>query len=136
MSRSLNSIPLSLLSWSSPTRIYEQGADKEVYANLIKLLSPVAPHFAEELWHILGNQESIFKAEWPKFNPEMLIEDTVTIVVQVNGKVRSKMDIPADLSEDKLKTFVLSDEKLKTWLEGKPVRNFIIVPKKLVNIVL
>ena len=66
----------------------------------------------------------------------MLIEDTVTIVIQVNGKVRSKMDIPADLSEDKLKTFVLSDEKLKTWLEGKPVRNFIIVPKKLVNIVL
>ena len=116
--------------------IYQQGADKEVYANLIKLLSPVAPHFAEELWHILGNQESIFKAEWPKFNPEMLIEDTVTIVIQVNGKVRSKMDIPADLSEDKLKTFVLSDEKLKTWLEGKPVRNFIIVPKKLVNIVL
>ena len=100
----------------------------------MKLFSPVAPHFAEELWHILGNKESIFKAEWPKFNPEMLIEDTVTIVIQVNGKVRSKMDIPADLSEDKLKTFVLSDEKLKTWLEGKPVRNFIIVPKRLVNI--
>jgi leucyl-tRNA synthetase len=115
--------------------IYQQGADKEVFSKLILLLSPVAPHFAEELWHILGNNESIFKAEWPKFNPEMLIKDTLTIVIQVNGKVRSKMDIPADMPEDKLKTFVLSNEKLKSWLEGKPVRNFIIVPKKLVNIV-
>ena len=115
--------------------IYQQGVDKEVFSNLVLLLSPVAPHFAEELWHILGNNESIFKAEWPKFDPKMLIETTVTIVIQVNGKVRSKMDIPTDFSEDKLKTFVLSDEKLKTWLGGKPVRNFIIVPKKLVNIV-
>ncbi|MGA2774917.1 MAG: leucine--tRNA ligase [Candidatus Omnitrophota bacterium] len=115
--------------------IYQQGSDKEVFSKLVLLLSPIIPHFAEELWHILGNSDSIFKAEWPKFNPEMLIEDTVTIVIQVNGKVRSKMDIPADLSEDKLKVFVLSDEKIKSWLEGKPIRNFIIVPKKLVNIV-
>ena len=129
----LNTAIASLMELTNA--IYQQGADKEVFSNLILLLSPVAPHFAEELWHILGNNESIFKAEWPKFDPKMLIETTVTIVIQVNGKVRSKMDIPTDFSEDKLKTFVLSDEKLKTWLGGKPVRNFIIVPKKLVNIV-
>jgi len=116
--------------------IYQQGADREVYSNLVKLISPVAPHFAEELWLTLGNKESIFKAEWPNFDPKMLVEDTVTIVIQVNGKVRSKLDIPTDLSEDKLRTFVLSDDKLKSWLEGKPVKKFIIVPKKLVNIVI
>ncbi|MFA5276036.1 MAG: leucine--tRNA ligase [Candidatus Omnitrophota bacterium] len=115
--------------------IYQSGADREVFTNLIKLISPVAPHFSEELWHILGNKESVFEASWPEFNAEMLVEDTVTIVIQVNGKVRSKMDIPAEIGEDELKKMILLDDKLKPWLEGKPAKKFIIVPKKLVNIV-
>jgi len=115
--------------------IYQSGADIEAFSSLVKLLAPITPHFSEELWQILGNKESIIKTEWPKFDPKMLIESSVTIVIQVNGKVRSKMDVPADITETKLKELVLADEKVKQWTEAKPVRNFILVPGKLVNIV-
>jgi len=115
--------------------IYQSGADKGILASLLLMLAPIAPHFCEELWSGLGNRESIFKSAWPKYDPELLIEDTVTIVVQVNGRVRSKIEVPAGISEEELKKQVLSDEKLKPWITEKPVKSFIIVPKKLVNIV-
>jgi leucyl-tRNA synthetase len=115
--------------------IYQSGADKEVLSNLVLMISPIAPHFSEELWQILGNKESICKAAWPKYDPAMLVEDTVTIVIQVNGKLRSKIDVASDISEDKLKESVLADQALQPWISGKTIRNFIIVPKKLVNIV-
>jgi len=115
--------------------VYQMGADKEVFSNLVVMLCPFVPHFAEELWQRLGNKESIIKTGWPKYDPKLLIEENVLIVIQVNGKVRSKIDVPADISEDNLKTLVLADEKLKPWIQGKPIKNFILVPKKLVNIV-
>jgi len=115
--------------------IYQSGADKEVFSKLIILLSPIAPHFCEELWKRLGNKESICKTGWPKYDPSMLVEETITIVIQVNGKLRSKIDVPADISEDKLKNLVLADEKVKPWIQNKPIKSLIIVPKKLVNIV-
>jgi leucyl-tRNA synthetase len=115
--------------------IYQLGADKDLFSKLIIMLSPIAPHFSEELWQGLGNKESIFKAEWPAYDPKMLIEDNVTIVIQVNGKVRSKMDVPAGTSEEKLKELALADEKLKSWLQDKPARKIIVVLDKLVNIV-
>ncbi len=115
--------------------IYQTGADKEVFSNLVIMISPIAPHFAEELWQSLGNNESIFKAQWPKCDERLLIEENVTIIIQVNGKMRSKIDVPADITDSLLKESVLSDEKLKPWLQDKPIKNLIIVPKKLVNIV-
>ena len=115
--------------------IYQSGADIEVFSNLVLLISPIAPHFSEELWQLLGNKESICKAAWPKYDPAMLVEDTVTVVIQVNGKLRSKVDVPAEISDDKLKKLVLADNALVPWIGGKPIRNFIIVPRKLVNIV-
>ncbi len=116
--------------------IYQSGADEEALSNLIILLSPFVPHFAEELWQACGNKESILKTQWPEYGPHMLVEETATIVIQVNGKLRSKIDVPADISEDKLKELILSDDKLKPWIQGKPIKNFILVPKKLVNIVI
>ncbi len=115
--------------------IYQSGADCRVYSSLIIMLSPIAPHFCEEIWQNLGNKESIFKADWPKFDPRMLVEDIVTMVVQVNGKVRSKLDVALNLSEDKLKEICLADEKLKLWIDGKPFKKFIVVPNKIINIV-
>jgi len=115
--------------------IYQFGADRQVYSNLIIMLSPIAPHFCEEIWQNLGNQESIFQAEWPNFDAQMLVEDTVTIVIQVNGKVRSKMDAALNLEEEQLKEICLADEKLKPWLSGKPLKKFIVVPNKIINIV-
>ncbi|MFH0855686.1 MAG: leucine--tRNA ligase [Candidatus Omnitrophota bacterium] len=115
--------------------IYQAGADKDVFSQLIVMLSPIAPHFCEEIWKALGNKESILKASWPQVDPKMLVEDTVTIVVQVNGKVRLKIEVAADILEAKLKEMVLADQALAPWIQGKPIRNFILIPKKLVNIV-
>jgi leucyl-tRNA synthetase len=116
--------------------IYREAADREVLGVLAKLLSPIAPHLCEEIWQALGNKESIFQASWPDYDPAQLVEETVSIAIQVNGKLRSKIEVPADISDDKLKEFVLSDAKLKPWIQGKPLKNCIIVPKKLVNLVI
>jgi len=115
---------------------YQMGADKEVFSQLVIMLSPIAPHFCEELWQGLGNKESIFKTSWPQYDPRLLIEENVELVIQVNGKVRSKIQAPRDISESELKELVFKDEKLTPWLEGKTPKKFIIVPQKLVNIVI
>jgi len=116
--------------------IYQLGADKEVFSKLVIMLSPIVPHFAEELWQGLGNKASIFRAEWPVYDSNLLVEENVTIVIQINGKVRSKIDVPVGISEDKLKELVLADDKLRSWLQDKPAKKIVIVPNKLVNIVL
>ena len=116
--------------------IYQYGADKDVFSNLVIMLSPIVPHFAEELWEILGNKESILKSAWPKFDPGLLIEENVELVIQVNGKVRSKIEVPRGISDDKLKELVQQDEKLIPWFEGKSPKKIIIVPQKLINVVI
>lgn len=115
--------------------IYQQGADKEIFQQLLIMLSPIVPHFSEELWELSGNKESIFKAKWPAHEQKFLVEENITLVVQVNSKVRSKIECPADTREDELKNLILADEKVKSWLQNKPVKKFIVVPGKLVNIV-
>ena len=115
--------------------IYQLGADREVFSKLVIMLSPIAPHFSEELWQILGNKESIFKSAWPKYDPKLLIEENVELVIQVNGKVRSKIQVSRSISENELKELVLKDEKLAVWLEAKQLKKFIVVPQKLINIV-
>jgi len=115
--------------------IYQSGADKQVYSSLILMLSPIAPHFCEEIWQSLGNNDTLLKAGWPKFDPGMLVDEKVTMAVQVNGKVRSKIEVPSDMSDEDIKTLALSDEKVKQWLDGKPVKNIVVVPKRLVSIV-
>lgn len=116
--------------------VYQSGADKEVFMNLLILLGPITPHFCEELWGLCGNKESIFKASWPKYDPALLVEDTLAMVIQVNGKVRSKIKVSVDTDDAKIKELALADEKLKPWIQDKPIKNFIIVPKKLINIVI
>ena len=108
----------------------------EAVKTTVLLISPFAPHFAEEMWQRLGNKDSIFKAGWPKYEERLLEESVVTMIIQVNGKLRCKIEVPAGIAEEKLKEIVFSDEKLKPWIEGKPVKNLVIVPKKLVNIVI
>ncbi len=115
---------------------YQMGADKEIFSQLVIMLSPIAPHFCEELWQDLGNKESIFKTAWPKYDPKLLIEENVELVIQVNGKMRSKIQAPRNIPESELKELVFKDEKLIPWLEGKTPKKFIIVPQKLVNIVI
>jgi leucyl-tRNA synthetase len=115
--------------------IYQSGADKEVFSKLVLMLAPFVPHFCEELWQLLGNPESICHARWPQYDPAMLIEQSLVIVIQINGKVRSKIDVDAGITEDQLKKLVLADEKVKEWMQGRPATHIVVVPRRLVNIV-
>ena len=108
---------------------------QESLQTLIHLLSPFTPHIAEEAWEMLGNTGGIHKEEWPSFDPDLIRSEEVLIVIQVNGKVRTRIYVDADIEEDRLKEVVLKDEKAREWIGEKEIKRVIIVPKKLVNIV-
>jgi len=102
----------------------------------VKLLAPIAPHVGEELWHKLtGSEDSISYETWPTYDKSKLVEDTVEVVFQINGKVRGKQTASRTISKDDLEALALSDDNIKAHLEGKTVRKVIVVPGKLVNIV-
>ena len=109
---------------------------KEVFELLILMLNPMVPHLSEELWEILGHSgETLAHAPWPKFVPELAAEDQVEIVVQVNGRVKSKMLVESGLDKTSLETRVLADPKTTQLLNGQRVVKVVAVPEKLVNIV-
>ena len=108
---------------------------QEAIEAVILLIAPFAPHLAEEAWQLFGKENSIFQEDWPKYDPEAIKKDTISLVVQINGKVRSKVDIPADAKEEKIKEVVLADDRVQKWLQDKSIKKFIIVPGKIVNIV-
>ena len=101
----------------------------------IQLLAPFAPHLAEEMWEIYGNTESISYVPWPTFDESKLVSDTVEIVVQLMGKVKTKLDVKKDLTPAELEQIVLVNEEVKELIEGKQVMKVIVVPGRLVNIV-
>jgi leucyl-tRNA synthetase len=107
----------------------------EVQRNIALLLAPMAPYLAHELWEMAGEKSNLLKAPWPKYDPALAAEDEIEIPVQVNGKLRGLVVVPADASEDQIKQAALSDEKVRTAMAAKQVVKVIVVPKKLVNIV-
>ncbi len=109
---------------------------KEYVEGFVKLLSPIAPHVAEELWEKLGNTETITYAAWPEFDESKMIEDEVEVVVQVNGKVRTKIVVAKDSSKEELEAAALADEAIQKAAEGKQIRKVIAIPGKLVNVVI
>lgn len=108
---------------------------KEGIVNLLLLLSPFSPHITEEMWQVVGFTESIHLQKWPVYKPEALIQDELEIVVQISGRVRDRITVPADASEDELRKQALASDRIKPMLEGKTVQKVIVVPGKLVNIV-
>jgi leucyl-tRNA synthetase len=102
---------------------------------LLVLLAPFAPHLAEELWQRLSHSRSISEASWPAYSTEVIQREEILVVVQVNGKLRSRLLLPADAEEEALRTAALQDSRIQTWLEGRQVVRVVVVPKKLVNIV-
>ena len=101
----------------------------------VLLLSPFAPHIAEELWERLGKAPSVATQPWPEYDPVLVAHDRLTIPIQVNGKLRSKIEVPADSSEEQVVRLARQDAKLSEWLQGKTPRKVIYVEKKLVNFV-
>ena len=107
----------------------------DVQRNIALLLAPMAPYLAHELWEMTGDKSNLLKAPWPKYDPALAAEDEIEIPVQVNGKLRSVVVVPADATEDQIKQSALADEKVRAAIKGKQVVKVIVVPKKLVNIV-
>lgn len=108
---------------------------KEYIEGFVKLLSPVAPHITEELWAFLGHNESISYETWPAFDEAKLVDDEIEIVVQINGKVKTKLMVPTDTTREQLQEIAMGEESIKEQIDGKTVRKVIAVPGKLVNIV-
>ncbi|TVQ30537.1 MAG: leucine--tRNA ligase [Phycisphaeraceae bacterium] len=111
------------------------GPSREAAEAMAKMLAPLAPHMAEELWSKLGHGESLARAPFPEADPSLLTEDTVEIPVQINGKLRAKIVAPADADKAALEKLAMADEKVQANLEGKTVRKVIVVPGKMVNVV-
>ncbi len=108
---------------------------KDVIEKIILLLAPFAPHMTEELWLELGYEESVHLEDWPEFDEEAIKKDEITIVVQVNGKVRDKVKVSADIDNEELKKVVKELDNVGRYLEGKEIVKEIVVPKRLVNLV-
>ncbi len=101
----------------------------------VLLLSPFVPHISEEIWEKLGGKDSIFKETWPAFNPDFIQDEKITLVIQINGKVRDKLEVQTGLTEEEIKDIIFSQDKIKKWVANQEIVKTIIIPKKLVNLV-
>ncbi|MDJ1504912.1 leucine--tRNA ligase [Xanthocytophaga agilis] len=113
----------------------QKCSKRAILSDLIVILSPFAPHIAEELWSILGHATSVTKASYPVFNASYLTEDSFEYPISINGKVRIKMTFPADALPADIEQSVLAEETVQKWLEGKAPKKVIVVPKRIVNVV-
>jgi leucyl-tRNA synthetase len=119
------------------THVTEHGATPRVVATaLVQMLAPLCPHVGEELWERLGNSDTVTYVDFPQADPALLVEDTIEIPVQVNGKLRSKVTVDAGESDDAIKQLALNDPKIVAIIGNAQPKKVIVVPKKLINIVL
>ncbi len=118
----------------------KENAGKEVVGEAVKtvivLLGPLVPHMAEELWQRMGRKESILNQAWPDFDKDLIVEENIILPVQINGRMRAKIGVPAGLPQEDLKKAVLSDDKIARYLKGAGIKKWIVVPGRLVNIVI
>ena len=108
---------------------------RDIIKRALVLLAPLAPHITEELWQALGEGDSIHNQTWPRYDEKLVKEEIITLVIQINGKVRDKIEVEADISEEKAKEIAVSREKIKKWIEGKEIKKIVFVPGKLINFV-
>jgi len=109
---------------------------EDVFADLLRILSPFAPHFTEEIWEQLGYEYSIFNQSWPKWDPKALVKDEVEIAVQLNGKVKTRLMVPSSADDKEIENVVLNNEEVKEFIEGKQIVKVIVVKGRLINIVI
>jgi len=114
----------------------KQALLNHIAKTVVLLAAPIAPHMCEELWEKLGQSGCVVKAQWPTYDESALQQDEVQIIVQINGKLRGRLQVAAGITEGDLKQLVLADDKIRPFLEGKEIKRFVYVPGKLVNIVI
>ncbi len=131
----------TIMEWVNALYIYKEqptadaAVGREALESILILLAPIAPHITEELWWELGQSESIHVQPWPEVDGAALVQDEVTVILQVNGKVRDRVQVSAEISAAELETLVLAQPKVAEWTQGKNIVKIITVPGKLVNIV-
>jgi leucyl-tRNA synthetase len=113
----------------------ESPAVKEALNTLVILLFPFAPHIAEEMWSKLGHKKSLIRVEWPSYDRTLIQEEVVTIVVQVNGKLRDWISVPLGAPEEKVREEVIKSDKILRYIQGRNIKRIVVVPDRLVNIV-
>jgi leucyl-tRNA synthetase len=131
----LNNTLIKAKETTAKTGVVNSSAWNQAIRNLILMMAPIFPHIAEELWHRQGNTSSVHLQRWPEADPEKARVDEVTVVVQINGKVRDKLMVAPGTAGTELEHAALALESVRKWLEGKEVQRAIVVPDKLVNIV-
>jgi leucyl-tRNA synthetase len=112
-----------------------RGVLREALGSLVVLLSPIVPHICEELWETLGNSGSISRISWPVYDPAALEESEILMVVQVNGKLRGRINVNPRATEEEIKQEVLQNSRIQEALKGQAVKKFILIPQKLINLV-
>jgi leucyl-tRNA synthetase len=120
---------------SDSTEDNDRAIMREGIETATLLLAPIVPHITDALWIALGHDEPLINANWPKSDPEALEQNTIEMVIQVNGKLRSKISVEKDTDKEQIEALALADENVKRHTEGKTVRKVIVIPGRLVNIV-
>ncbi len=116
--------------------VYKLGKiNKGMMVNFLRLLYPIAPHICEELNEILTGEDDMSYDAWPTYDESKLVVSQVTVIVQVNGKMRAKLDVAKDASQDEVKELALQQDNVKPFIEGKEIKKVIVIPNKIVNIV-
>jgi leucyl-tRNA synthetase len=108
---------------------------KEAIRTLAKLMSPMTPHIAESIWSYQGGAGLCAQAPWPKADPALLVDDTVTVPIQINGKRRAEISVPKDMPAAEVEKLALADEDVIRFLAGQPVKKIIVVPGRIINVV-
>jgi leucyl-tRNA synthetase len=127
---------MELLNELSSYPALGDDASRETLGLFVRILAPFAPHVAEELWERLGREGGVFRSEWPKADPARLVRTEIEIAVQVNGKLRGKLTLPADLGEEEIRQRALALPRVQEAAQGSTIRKVVVVPQRLVNIVI
>ena len=128
-----NFVPKEYLS--NKASLTERSAADEAIKNILIMISPIAPHVSQELWSMLNNEDMIIDVNWPHVNEKLLIENLVELVIQVNGKLRGKIEIETGLGNEEVEVLALKNENVHKHIDGKKIKKFIYIPNKLINIV-
>ena len=127
---------VSLYMQNVPADEQDRRLNAEVMPNLLLMLAPFAPHFAEELWAQTGKPYSIFNQAWPLHDESWLVQTTMNLAVQINGKVRGQIEVDASLEDNAVISAAISDDKIAIYLEGKQLVKSFVVQKRLVSLVI
>jgi len=135
-----NTAVAAMMEWINTLEAHleEHGATpalREGAGVLIRLLAPFAPHITEELWSLRGGESSVHEQPWPTYDLVLTADETVTLIVQVNGKLRDRIAVPAGIPDDEARRLALINPRVQASLDGRPAKQVIVVPGRLVNVV-